>query len=880
MSVFNHTDLAADDTEAIAADVTTPDGELDAAIGNRTTLTTTDKTTLVAAVNEVHARVVVSTDADGTLKAGAVDVAAVLAADVVTTAKILNANVTTAKIADASVTADKLAAAVAGNGLAGGAGTALSVTVDGTTIEISSDTLRILASAFPTPNLMWGAWNDPYAVGYNFDGRFRWFNERALSLTYNDTTNNPSLGTTLQHDGSILTTAGKAVWLSDVGLAVGDTPTFSVQVRGTDGTWQIKAQPWTVGNALVGGAFAGTSAVMDGTVKTLSVTCGAIPATTAYLVVYTQEVSAGAVRVLDIYKWSGVKGTYLPSLIAQSASPEAVNGRAASNGLVFDPTNIDRTPGTNWDGLERWVNGDTLTRVTDGSNPWGTDSLSYAYDAAKLFAGKHLWLEDMHGAVGDVLTFTAFVHGTDGENITLGLRFYDGTNTAIDTQRESETQRLGGAGVIKAPTVRVTVPATATAMKLYVIRKTGATSTILICAMTGYATSARGVVAPSVGDYLKEVIDGRGTYATIGAAIEAATSIASSFPATDVIYGTHLLRDWGAQLAKIQQAETGEQAVVAFIGDSWVDNALIWGPLKTALQGLYGNAGVGYAAASALITAPTGVVRATAGTWATRDNTEHPPGYGVDIASTSSTDVATPASKAWTATLTDARLLYLVQPDGGSFRWRVDAGAWTTVDTDGTLALGTVDIPPQSNASHTMTVEVTVAGVAGVEIMGCDLKILGANGVRLHKLGNGGAAAVQYEEADEDIWNAGLAALAPNLVILLLGTNDHSAEIVPADFYDQMNVITDRIRAARANTDILLLSPTGNNLSKTYELSDYVTKLRLLAVTESFAMVDAYQLMPSYTIGNSRGMYASGTHLNASGGQYVANPLVRVLKAY
>lgn len=48
-------------------------------------------------------------DQDGTLKAGAVDVAAVLASNVVTTAKILDANVTTAKIADANVTTAKVA---------------------------------------------------------------------------------------------------------------------------------------------------------------------------------------------------------------------------------------------------------------------------------------------------------------------------------------------------------------------------------------------------------------------------------------------------------------------------------------------------------------------------------------------------------------------------------------------------------------------------------------------------------------------------------------------------------------------------------------------------------------------------------------------------
>lgn len=107
---------------------------------------------------------------DGTSNQGPQIAAAGLASNAVTTAKILDANVTTAKIADsnvtdakiadvatskltgtiataqiadAAVTADKIAAAVAGNGLAGGAGTALSVSVDDSTIEISSDSLRV-----------------------------------------------------------------------------------------------------------------------------------------------------------------------------------------------------------------------------------------------------------------------------------------------------------------------------------------------------------------------------------------------------------------------------------------------------------------------------------------------------------------------------------------------------------------------------------------------------------------------------------------------------------------------------------------------------------------------------------------------------------------
>ena len=51
--------------------------------------------------------------------------------------------VTTAKIDNEAVTAAKIASAVAGSGLSGGAGTALAVNVDDSTIEINSDTLRV-----------------------------------------------------------------------------------------------------------------------------------------------------------------------------------------------------------------------------------------------------------------------------------------------------------------------------------------------------------------------------------------------------------------------------------------------------------------------------------------------------------------------------------------------------------------------------------------------------------------------------------------------------------------------------------------------------------------------------------------------------------------
>ena len=52
------------------------------------------------------------------------------------------------KVADAGITETQLASSVAGNGLAGGAGTALSVNTDGTSITISGDSLTLVGTAF------------------------------------------------------------------------------------------------------------------------------------------------------------------------------------------------------------------------------------------------------------------------------------------------------------------------------------------------------------------------------------------------------------------------------------------------------------------------------------------------------------------------------------------------------------------------------------------------------------------------------------------------------------------------------------------------------------------------------------------------------------
>ena len=73
----------------------------------------------------------------------------------------------TLQVKDAGIDADALAASVAGDGLSGGAGTALSVGVDDSTIEISGDALQIKDDAVTADKLAHSI--DATGIGFNAD---------------------------------------------------------------------------------------------------------------------------------------------------------------------------------------------------------------------------------------------------------------------------------------------------------------------------------------------------------------------------------------------------------------------------------------------------------------------------------------------------------------------------------------------------------------------------------------------------------------------------------------------------------------------------------------------------------------------------------------
>jgi lysophospholipase L1-like esterase len=338
-------------------------------------------------------------------------------------------------------------------------------------------------------------------------------------------------------------------------------------------------------------------------------------------------------------------------------------------------------------------------------------------------------------------------------------------------------------------------------------------------------------------------------------------------------YGIYFLRDWTAQVGKILNGTT-TQAVVAWIGDSWASQANITAPLTAFLQNLFGNAGPGYISANDATVTPTGIVRTVLGTWA------HGSGVtasGASMTDMTSTDVATPATIQIVATATDFVVHYLKQPNGGSFTWKIDGGAPTTIATaNASILASTVTIGGLSNASHTLLLTVTVAGAAGVTIDGVDCRIAVA-GVRVHNLGFTGTSTTEWAGVTAAPWQGALLALAPNVVGIMLGVNDLAANLTPAAYTANLTTIITRVRAVLPTCDILLAIPSDIGISGTYTMADYAQAMQALAWANGYGFVNSYKWLGPYATANTRGLYSNTTHVNAAGGYVLAELLALAL---
>jgi hypothetical protein len=855
-----------------------------------------------------------SIDVDGTLKAGAVDVTAVLANDVVTNDKLANMTRGTVKVGGVADAPSDLDAKGSGKILVGDGTDLKSVAVSGDATLASTGALTIADLAVSNAKLIqldrWQLAPDPYCIldagrhgGYG-DGRIRWFVGVTTDLITGDA-NNPYSGLggrTVRSPSTSMT--GRRFYLDEMGLVPGDVVSFGtlVYLPATRTAVRLAALYYdSAGDPVSPAASNGTTTAGADATVLKTVLNATIPANT-YSVVLQYNVLTGTGNV-DTYAWYVQRGATLTTALTAPNSrqdgPTALRKldilSQAPLSVGIDPYGIFALgPGeTLGDGRTRWYAGVTNWSVvaSDANNPYVAIGGRTARAASTTTGGRIYYMDECGLKPGDVIS--AAIYGyvpTTKTQIRLAFTFFNSIGGNLGVGGSTSSIYAGADVNMLVTVVNATIPPATSYFYVFFNLLTG-TGNVDVYAwhvlkaggvpvsMTTIPVIAQGQLA------INQLQVAAGAYANLPARLTAIEAgVPSPYPATSLSYGVHLLHDWQAQLAKILSADTTSQAVVALLGDSWTNTDYrLAGRLRALAQADYGNAGVGWVSATdpTTVAVPTGVTKVQAGTWTNRDHTTTPRGRGIDLCEALSTDDSAPVgSVAITATFTDAAIHYLKQVDGATFRWQVDSDGWNAVDSAaGADAYTVIAITGKSNASHTLTIEVVDASsaghTAGLVLFGVDCKITG-NGVRVHKLGVSGATSNQWATPpDAVLWAAGLTALAPNLAIICLGTNDDSGDVAPATFRTRIEVLATAVRAALPSCDILYLSPAANGLETANGMAAYVTVLRASALANSYAMFDAYLLLPDYTTANARGLYDNTSHINALGGRVIIGRMYR-----
>ena len=693
------------------------------------------------------------------------------------------------------------------------------------------------------------------------------------------------------------TSGGRRLWLDDMGLQIGDIVSFGILAKIPTGRRISAYVVWRKVDGSSAGTAIATGVFGDDGVEWLALNNQTIPEFSVAVDLIALHISGTG--TVDIYKW------YIGRCVAayQTASGQDDDGRRAlamlqsdivantkqllhpNLNLAFDPLNRYYAPSASAQlGKVRWYNSANLSQVApDAAVAFGLPTIR-----ATANGGKRIWLSDVGLKPGDTVRVGLLAKTAASRLFTVAYAFRNAGGTAIASGISASSQGTDAAAYYQLG--GILVPPLAVSIDIYPGFTSG-TGDIDIYAWLVSQDNFTSLDGLADGfESMRLLQAAAGSLATLDARLdvglnEDGTIKASALPAIslELSYGQQFLRTWSAQLAKIldtyDEAFAGEQAVVAVIGDSWTNGDLrLTMPLRELAQTAYGAGGVGWVSAAVgdgLIAAPAGVTCTPAGTWTYRNFGTTPAGRGPEMWEALTLDESAPVGKlTYVTTFTDADIHYLKQADGGSFRWQVDSAGWNTVDTaNATDAHAVAAIAGQSNASHTLVIEVVTVGTAGIVLFGVDFQVTGAHGVRVHKLGATGSHAASWAAmSDTTAWSAALVALAPDLVIICLGTNDSISDDDPATFRTDIEAVVTLLRAALPLVDILLLAP-GDNGNVGVTVADYADAMRDSVLANDFAFFDGYMLLGNYTDANTRGLYTNASHINAAGGRVIMQRL-------
>lgn len=333
------------------------------------------------------------------------------------------------------------------------------------------------------------------------------------------------------------------------------------------------------------------------------------------------------------------------------------------------------------------------------------------------------------------------------------------------------------------------------------------------------------------------------------------------------------LRQFIAKAAKLKSGLT-QQLRVLITGDSWTEHVTITNELTTLLRTNYGESGTGWINIAPENNQLDGVSVAKSGTWAISDlnnvasmpYSSAPDGFSADSSTAGSTITISNITKADTVTVFYGKTT-------GSFSYSVNGGAATTVTVDST---GATTQSTTINVSGTSNIVITVLS-GTVSIFGFHARKSGS-GIEVTKMGNGSCTGKDFSKISPTTQSNMISYLMPDVVIIILGTNDYRLSGNTVDTYKAgISAMIDGYRTNNLNCGIILVAPAQSNAGAVTPLSSYRDAVYDLAQSKKAEFYNMYDDWDTWAIENENGQWNDGLHVSKSGAYRLARRIYKNL---
>lgn len=260
------------------------------------------------------------------------------------------------------------------------------------------------------------------------------------------------------------------------------------------------------------------------------------------------------------------------------------------------------------------------------------------------------------------------------------------------------------------------------------------------------------------------------------------------------------------------------------------------------------------------------------------------PGPNINYSPAATATVLSGVGQTITFTVTgdSADIMWLGLPSGGTFSWKVDAGATTNVSTVlGSATDGQIThVSLGAAGSHTVTIT-WVSGtcyVDGLVVYNGDFSA----GILTHDCGHSGWGAFDWANdlvSGTAYWAQAVAALSPNLLLIILGANDVGSGRTVAQFQTSLSSIITFIRGTVANIPVGIVAlPAQSTFASTWP--SYVSAMYAAAAGDASNLsmvIDLSQRMPNVDATLTYGVWNDIVHPTDKGHSMIADNLASML---